>query len=185
MPAWVAWMVQVPTVTSVTLAPETVQTAIEAEAKLTGRPEDALALSVNGAVPIGRSGSGANAMVWAAGCTTVAWIEAEDSTKLLSPLYDATTVCGPSGSALVLQAAVPFGCSATLPHNTCELSATNETVPVGVPRPGKGTVTVAVKVTDEPTSDGSGATANAVAVDAGFTVCPRRVVLPAFMPSPE
>src|SRR4029077_5567142 len=119
-------MVQVPTATSVTLAPETVQTAIEAEAKLTGRPEDALALSVNGAVPIGRSGSGANAMVWSAGCTTVAWIEAEDSAKLLSPLYDATTVCGPSGSALVPQGAVRLRRRAPPPPNTFAVCATNK-----------------------------------------------------------
>jgi len=39
---------QVPTVTSVTLAPETVQTLVVVEAKLTARPEEAVALTVNG-----------------------------------------------------------------------------------------------------------------------------------------
>jgi hypothetical protein len=44
-------MVHVPTLTSVAVVPETVHTAGVVEAKLTARPEDAVALSVNGAVP--------------------------------------------------------------------------------------------------------------------------------------
>jgi hypothetical protein len=44
-------MVQGPTATSVTLVPDTVQTVDVVEAKLTGSPEDAGALTVNGAVP--------------------------------------------------------------------------------------------------------------------------------------
>ena len=51
MPACVAWMVQVPTATRVTVAPETVQTDGVVEAKLTVRPEDAVAVSLNGAAP--------------------------------------------------------------------------------------------------------------------------------------
>jgi bifunctional DNase/RNase len=43
-------MVQVPTATSVTVAPDTVQTA-GVETKVTARPEDAVALMVKGAVP--------------------------------------------------------------------------------------------------------------------------------------
>jgi len=38
-----------PTATSVTVVPETVQTAGAIEAKLTARPEEAVALTVNGA----------------------------------------------------------------------------------------------------------------------------------------
>jgi hypothetical protein len=59
-----------------------------------------------------------------------------------------------------------------------ELSETNETVPVGEPAPGAVTVTVAVRVAR------SGEIANAVAVDAGLTVCPNRTALPAFEESP-
>jgi hypothetical protein len=44
-------MVQVPTATSVTVEPDTVQTGDVVEAKLTARPELAVALTVNGAVP--------------------------------------------------------------------------------------------------------------------------------------
>ena len=62
-------MVQVPTVTSVTLAPETVQTAVVVEAKLTGRPEDALALTVNGVGLKERFESVPKLIVWLAWLT--------------------------------------------------------------------------------------------------------------------
>jgi bifunctional DNase/RNase len=52
LPACDAWIVQVPTATSVTVAPDTVQTVEVVEAKLTARPDDAVALTVKGAVPI-------------------------------------------------------------------------------------------------------------------------------------
>ena len=44
-------MVHVPTATSVTVAVETVQVAGVVEAKATGRPEEAVAPTANGAVP--------------------------------------------------------------------------------------------------------------------------------------
>ena len=50
-PPCVAWMVQVPTDASVMVEPDTVQTPEVVEAKLTARPDDALALSVGGVVP--------------------------------------------------------------------------------------------------------------------------------------
>ena len=43
LPACVAWMVHVPPETRVTVAPDTVQTAVVVDAKLTARPEDAVA----------------------------------------------------------------------------------------------------------------------------------------------
>jgi hypothetical protein len=46
-------MVQVPTETSVTVDPDTVHTVEEVEAKVTARPDDAVALTVNGAVLYG------------------------------------------------------------------------------------------------------------------------------------
>ena len=42
---------QVPTATIVTVPPDTVQTVDVVEAKLTASPDDAVALTVNGAVP--------------------------------------------------------------------------------------------------------------------------------------
>ena len=63
LPAWVAWMVHVPAAASVTVDPETVQTPVVVEAKLTMRPEDAVALTVNGAVPSARFNSDPNAIV--------------------------------------------------------------------------------------------------------------------------
>ena len=53
LPAWVAWMVQVPAATSVTVVPETPHTFVVCELKLTVKPEEAVALTVNGAEPKG------------------------------------------------------------------------------------------------------------------------------------
>ena len=64
MPDCVAWMVQVPRATSVTTAPETEQTDIVVEAKLTGRPDVAVAFTANGAVPKGWFERAPNPMVW-------------------------------------------------------------------------------------------------------------------------
>ena len=44
-------MVQAPASSRVTVLPDTVQTLVVVDARLTGRPEEALALTVNGAVP--------------------------------------------------------------------------------------------------------------------------------------
>ena len=62
-------MVQVPTVTSVTLAPEIVHTDMVVEAKITGRPEDALALTVNGVGLKERFESAPKLIVWLAWLT--------------------------------------------------------------------------------------------------------------------
>ena len=50
-PGWLAVMEQVPAPTMVTVEPDTVQTAEVVDAKLTGRLEDAVAVSVIGAAP--------------------------------------------------------------------------------------------------------------------------------------
>src|SRR5580704_521452 len=62
-------MVQVPTLSSVTVTPLTVQTVSVAivAAKLTGRPELAVALSGAGVEPRNRLASGPKVMVWATG----------------------------------------------------------------------------------------------------------------------
>jgi hypothetical protein len=57
-------MVQVPTATKVTVAPDIVHTDWVVEAKLTGRPDDAVAFTVNGAVPNTWFESAAKVMVW-------------------------------------------------------------------------------------------------------------------------
>ena len=49
MPAWLAAIVQVPNVKSVTDAPETVHTGVVVEVKATARPDEAVAEIVNGA----------------------------------------------------------------------------------------------------------------------------------------
>ena len=60
-------MVQVPGATSVTVAFETVQTPAVRDAKVTVKPDDAVALTVKGTAPIVTFWSGLNVMVWPAG----------------------------------------------------------------------------------------------------------------------
>ena len=51
LPGWLASMVQLPTATSVSVVPLTVQMLVVVYAKLTARPELAVAASAGGAVP--------------------------------------------------------------------------------------------------------------------------------------
>ena len=51
LPACVAWIVHWPVATNVTVDPDTVQTSVVCELKLTGRPDEADALTGNGAAP--------------------------------------------------------------------------------------------------------------------------------------
>ena len=69
-------MVQVPAATIVTVAPETAQTVVVVEAKLTDRPEEAVALMVNGAAPYTWFASAAKAIVWLAWVTWKLWLTA-------------------------------------------------------------------------------------------------------------
>ena len=62
-PGWVAVLEQVPVATMVTVFPETVHTRGVVEAKPTGSPELAVALMVNGGVPITTLDRGAKAML--------------------------------------------------------------------------------------------------------------------------
>ena len=57
-------MVHVPAATSVTAAPETVHTADVSDAKVTARPDDDVAFTVNGAVPNTAFESAPNVIVW-------------------------------------------------------------------------------------------------------------------------
>ena len=51
LPGWVAAIAQVPPLSKVTVFDETVQTAGVVEAKRTGRPDEAVAVKLNGAEP--------------------------------------------------------------------------------------------------------------------------------------
>ena len=64
LPAWLALIVQVPTVTKVTVVPEMVQTLVVAEVKATVRPEEAVALSVSGPSSKRLSASAVKVIVW-------------------------------------------------------------------------------------------------------------------------
>ena len=74
MPAYVAWILHVPTATSITVALDTVHTGGVVEPKLTGKPEDAVALTVNGAVPYASFESAPKVMVWLDCVTWKLWL---------------------------------------------------------------------------------------------------------------
>jgi hypothetical protein len=69
LPGCAAWMVHVPTVTSVTVLPETVQTETVDDVKITVSPEDAVALIVIGAAPTIWLERLANVIDWLCGVT--------------------------------------------------------------------------------------------------------------------
>jgi hypothetical protein len=94
--------VQVPVATSVTVLPLTVQTAVVSDEELTGNPDDAVALTVNGREPSVRLLSGPNAIVW------VAWL----TLKLRSTLGAATYVALPACEARTVH--VPNATSVTV-----------------------------------------------------------------------
>ena len=51
LPAWLARIVHVPAARIVTLLPETAHTLVVSDAKLTGRPDDAVALTLKAGLP--------------------------------------------------------------------------------------------------------------------------------------
>src|SRR5215213_6898497 len=63
-PACDAVMEHWPTATRTTVAPFKVQTLAGLAAKLTGKPDEAVALTVNGSVSSARSGKAAKVMLW-------------------------------------------------------------------------------------------------------------------------
>ena len=69
MPAWLAVIEQAPPATIVTVLPATVQTEVVVEAKLTARPELAVAVTVNGVTPYATPLSAPKAIVCDAGLT--------------------------------------------------------------------------------------------------------------------
>jgi hypothetical protein len=71
-------------------------------------------------------------------------------------------------SAEVVRVAVP---PLKLPVPMAVAPSLNVTLPVGVPKPGLFTDTVAVKTTDWPNTDGFDAGVTAVAVEAAVTFC--------------
>jgi hypothetical protein len=66
-------MVQVPGATSVTVDPAVVQTAVVVDAKLTVKPEEAVALTPNGEVPNAWFDSVPKLIVWLACVTEKLW----------------------------------------------------------------------------------------------------------------
>ena len=69
LPAWLAVIEHMPRAAIVTVLPETVQTDVVVEAKLTAKPELAVAPIVKGAMPKATLLSAPNVIVCAAGLT--------------------------------------------------------------------------------------------------------------------
>ena len=69
LPDCAARTVQVPVATKVTVVPETVHTGVVSDEKLTGNPDDAVALTVNGDATSVRSASAPKLIDWLAAVT--------------------------------------------------------------------------------------------------------------------
>ena len=100
------------------------------------------------------------------------WLIVEDvlAAKEASLPYVAVTVWGPGARSELENVTTPLRPLSAVEPRTLVPSATNWTLPVGVPAPGAVTVTVAVKTTDWPGADGFGAELRPVAVPALVTV---------------
>jgi len=102
LPPCVAWMVQMPAATSVTVEPDTVQTAGVVEPKLTVKPEDAVALTAKGAVPNGWFESVPKAMVWLPFVTWKLWFTAVAAAQLVLPPCVAWMVQVPAATSVTV-----------------------------------------------------------------------------------
>src|ERR1035438_6110141 len=111
-------MVHAPTATSVTVVPETVHTFVVWELKLTVRPEEAVALTVNGAAPNARFESAPKVMVWLACVTWKVWFTGVAAAQLVLPACVAWIVQVPAATSVTV---VP-----ETPHTfvVCELKLT-------------------------------------------------------------
>jgi hypothetical protein len=114
------------------------------------------------------------------------WVEGSDVVlmKFVSPAYWTVRSCEPSARADVLRLAEPPESDAR-PSDV--VPSKNSTLPVGVPAPGEAAATVAVIVTDWPTTEGFGELATDAVADAWFTtwaliddVLPVKSLLPAY-----
>jgi hypothetical protein len=116
---------------------------------------------------------GVKAVLLLAGLTV--WLIAVEVlvTKLASPPYTAVIECGEplTERAEVFKVAMPEPLSVPVP--SVAKPSLKVTVPLAVPEPGALAVTVAVKVTDWPNTEGLAEDVRAVVVASLFTVCDR------------
>jgi len=103
LPDCVAWIVQVPTETSVTVDPDTVHTGAVCELKLTARPEVAVALTGKAAVPNGSLGSAPKVMVWLPCVTWKLWFTGVAAAQLLLPAWVAWIVQVPTDTSVTVE----------------------------------------------------------------------------------
>jgi hypothetical protein len=91
---------------------------------------------------------------------------------LASPLYTAVSGCAPAAANDAAHTAVPAADTAFAAQPVIVAPpSSNITVPVRVPVPGAIALTVAVRVTGWPVTEGFSDDARAVDVDAWLTVC--------------
>ena len=87
LPAWIAWMVQAPTDSSIIVEPDTVHTAEVVEVKLTARPEEAVALSAGGVVPSAALASAGKVMLWPPCVTRKLWFTGVAAAQFVPPAW--------------------------------------------------------------------------------------------------
>lgn len=104
-PACVASIVQVPTLTSVTVEPDTVQTGRVEDEKVTARFEDAVAVNLTGVLPNGVFERAANVMVWVCGVTVKLWSTGVAAAKPVLPACEAWIVQVPAVNSFTVPAA--------------------------------------------------------------------------------
>jgi energy-converting hydrogenase Eha subunit G len=102
LPDWEALMVQVPAATRVTVVPDRVQADGVAEANVTVRPEEALALTANGDEPKCWLDKGPKAMVWAPGVTWKVWLTGVAADQLALPGWLAWMVQAPAAAIVTV-----------------------------------------------------------------------------------
>ena len=102
LPACVAWILQVPAATSVTVVPETVHTGAVCELKLTARPELAVAPTVNGGVPSARFESAPKVMIWHLCVTWKLRLTGVAAPQLVLPACVACIVQAPAATSVTV-----------------------------------------------------------------------------------
>jgi hypothetical protein len=92
-------MVHVPAATSVTAPPDTVQTDVVCEVKVTGRPDDVLPVIVNGAVPNTWFERGQKMMLWPPSVTWNPWFTGVAAAQFALPACAAWRVQAPADTS--------------------------------------------------------------------------------------
>jgi len=102
LPACPDLIVQVPALRRLAVAPDSVQTVGVLDTRVTGRPDEAVAMTGNAGVPKGTFGSGPKAMVWVPCVTWKVWLTAGAAAKMPLPACVAWTVQVPTAASVTV-----------------------------------------------------------------------------------